>query len=72
MCLASAAAVRLLFAEALQQGTMTGFFKLVEQYRYVQYLGVSAAAAAAAAVLVATSIDPASSAVLESSAPMLE
>jgi hypothetical protein len=25
---------RLLFAEALQQGTMTGFFKLIEQYRY--------------------------------------
>jgi hypothetical protein len=24
---------RLLFAEALQQGTMSGFFKLIEQYR---------------------------------------
>lgn len=27
---------RLLFAEALQQGTMSGFFKLIEQYRCVQ------------------------------------
>jgi hypothetical protein len=26
---------RLLFAEALQQGTMSGFFKLIEQYRCV-------------------------------------
>lgn len=24
---------RLLFAQALQQGTMSGFFKLIEQYR---------------------------------------
>lgn len=33
----SAAVGRLLFAEALQQGTMTGFFKLVEQYRYAHH-----------------------------------
>lgn len=33
MCATGVVAGRLLFAEALQQGTMSGFFKLIEQYR---------------------------------------
>lgn len=33
-CICCLLAGRLLFAEALQQGTMNGFFKLIEQYRY--------------------------------------
>jgi glutathione gamma-glutamylcysteinyltransferase len=48
---------RLLFAEALQQGTMTGFFKLVEQYS-TQDEPAFCGLASIAMVLNALSIDP--------------
>ncbi|KAF6260230.1 Phytochelatin synthase-domain-containing protein [Scenedesmus sp. NREL 46B-D3] len=53
----SSAEGRLLFAEALQQGTMTGFFKLIEQYS-MQDEPAFCGLASIAMVLNALSIDP--------------
>ncbi|WIA42506.1 hypothetical protein OEZ86_008492 [Tetradesmus obliquus] len=53
----SSAEGRLLFAEALQQGTMTGFFKLIEQYS-TQDEPAFCGLASIAMVLNALSIDP--------------